>query len=310
MGKNLVDRKQQTAVLLKTQEERKQQALQKVFQAISELAENGQPLTFPNIAKVAGVSISYLYKWPQVKEYIQSLREQKAQQLHPTQPQDKEPGPHSLKTLHEVAKKRIQELEAELRDLKRQNEMLKGHVTEVYELRDECNRLRAQLHELTAPKPASKVVPLQLLPAHQPSRTQADKVSQEILETIERLGIKPGVRLLREIPKHSPELVRLSIAAFEQYRSKTRVDNPSGCLLKMIQDEAEPNLPQLLITPEESEFDHWYAEAIRTGFCLDVPKNHLSTVGAELQVKVKSPGFPGGYRPMPWREAKALMDDI
>ena len=308
MGKNLVDRKKQTAVLLKTQEDRKQQALEKVFQAIRELALCGQPLTFPKIAKVAGVSVSYLYKWPQVKEYIQSLREQKAQQLHPTQPQDKEPGPHSLKTLHEVAKKRIQELEAELRDLKRQNEMLKGHVTEVYELRDECNRLRAQLHELTAPKPTSKVVPLQLLSAHQSPKATTGNIPQDILETIERLGIKPGVRLLREIPKHSPELVRLSIAAFEQYRSKTAVDNPSGCLLKMIQDEAEPNVPHLSTTPEESEFDYWYAEAIRVGFCLDVPKNHLSIMSGELQVKVKDSRAPSGYINTGWRKAKEQME--
>lgn len=309
MAKNL-DRKKQTAVLLKTQEERKQQVLQKVFQAIHELSRAGEPLTFPNIAKVAAVSISYLYKWPQVKEYIQSLRDQKASQLHPAQLQDKEPGPHSLKTLHEVARNRIQELEAEIRKLKRENELLKGHVTEVYEISDECKRLREQLQELTAPKHASKVVPLQPPPVEPESWTQANNIPQDILETIKGLGIKPGVRLLREIPKHTPERVRLAITAFEKYRSKTFVDSPGGCLLTMIQDEAEANLPQQPTAPEESEFDCWYESATRTGFCLDIPKNHLSATSGELQVKVKSPGAPGGYHLMPWREALALMEQM
>lgn len=308
MSKKL-DRKKQTAVLLKTQEERKQQAQQKVFQAIRELSSMGKPLTFPNIAKVAGVSISYLYKWPQVKEYIQSLRDEKAQQLHPTKLQGKEPGPHSLKTLHEVARKRIQELEAQIHELRRQNELLRGHVAEVYELRDECNRLRQQLQELTASKSAIKVVPLQPPPTDPPPKTQVDNIPPDIIETIKGLGIKPGVRLLREISKHSPEQVRLAIAAFEQYRSKTAITNPGGCLLTMIQDSAKPNVPQQPTTPEDLEFDRWYAEAIRTGFCLDMPKNYLSVVSGELQVKVKSPGSPGGYRPMPWREAKALMKE-
>lgn len=299
------NRKQQTAVLLRTQEERKQQTLQKVFQAIRELSSTGKPLTFPNIAKVAGVSVSYLYKWPQVKEYIQSLRSEKAQQLQPLP--EKEPGPHSLKTLHEVARKRIQELEAQIQELRRQNELLRGHVAEVYECKDECNRLRQQLQELTAPKSATKVVPLQPPQKDLPPKTQADNIPLDILETIKGLGIKPGARLLREIPKHSPQQVRLAIAAFEQYRSQTAITNPGGCLLTMIQDEAKLNVPQQPTTSEESEFNRWYTEAIRTGFCLDIPKNYLSVVSGELQVKVKSPDSPGGYRPMPWREALALM---
>lgn len=125
---------------------------------------------------------------------------------------------------------------------------------------------------------------------------------------IAEMGVKLGVRLQREIKLHPLGKVKLAITAFEQYRSKAVVDNPGACLLTMIRDEAEPNVAQEPTTPEQNEFDCWYAEAIRVGFCLDIPKNHLGKVGNELQVKILASTEPGGYRPMPWREAKAMME--
>jgi len=52
------------------------------------------------------------------------------------------------------------------RALKRQNELYRGHVAEVFELRDEVARLREALRQLTEPRSNSKVVPL---PAAAPS---------------------------------------------------------------------------------------------------------------------------------------------
>ncbi|HCF29541.1 MAG TPA: transposase [Cyanobacteria bacterium UBA11049] len=302
------NREKQAAILYQAQQQRKQQKKEQVLKAVQQLQQDKQPLTFPNIAKVAGCSVSYLYKWSEITAYIHDLQSQETHQLHHLE--EKSPTPHSLKTLHEVSKQRIRELEVENRDLKRQNEKLRGHVAEIYELREECNRLRQQLQELTTPKSANKVVSLSSVKPEPQIKAQAADIPQDILESIKGLGVKPGVRLLREIRNHNPQKVRSAIAAFEQYRSKTAVDSPGGCLLKMIQDEAEPNVPQQPTAPEESEFDRWYVEAIRTGFCLDIPKNHLSIFSGELQVKVKSLDSPGGYRPIPWREAKALMEEI
>lgn len=302
------NREKQAAVLHHAQQQRKQQKKDSVLKAIQQLQKDNQPLTFPNIAKVAGCSVSYLYKWLEITAYIHDLQNQDSSQLH--QLKEKQPTPNSLKTLHEVSKQRIQELVAQNQDLKSQNEKLRGYVAEIFELREECNRLRQQLHEFTAPKSASKVVSLQPLKASTlQTKTQTGDIPPDILESIKKLGVKPGARLLREISNHSPQKVRSAIAAFEQYRSKKVVDSPGGCLLKMIQDEAEPNMLQQPTTPEESEFDRWYAEAIRIGFCLDEPKNYLSfSSNREYMVRVKSPISPGGYQSLPWREAKALME--
>jgi len=66
------------------------------------------------------------------------------------------------------------------------------------------------------------------------------------------------------------------------------VKEPCGlsitCLLQMIRDEAEPNVP--LEAPEMDEFDRWYTEAIVQGFCLDIPRRYLSTMGTQPLVKV------------------------
>jgi C1A family cysteine protease len=145
------DRTQQIAVLNRTQEQRKYQKQQKVFNAVRVLQEQGKSITFTEIAQIANVSVSYLYKWPEVKDYIQSLRNQQNNHLQPCS-EKQELGPHSLKTLHEVARKRISELEVQIQELKRQNALYRGHIAEIYELREENERLHTQLRELTSPK--------------------------------------------------------------------------------------------------------------------------------------------------------------
>jgi len=83
-----------------------------------------------------------------------------------------------------------------------------------------------------------------------------------------------------------------------------------GCLLQMIRDEAEPNVPLAAAVPERDEFDRWYAEAVVQGFCLNIPRRYLSTVGTEPLVKVVDKSCPERYRVMPWREARAYQKQL
>lgn len=301
------NREKQAAVLNRAQQQRKQQKKDSVLQAIQQLQKDRQPLTFPNIAQVAGCSVSYLYKWSEITAYIHDLQNQETDQLHHLE--EKQPTPHSLKTLHEVSKQRIQELLAKNWELKRQNEKLRGYVAHIYELREECNRLRQQLQELTTPKSANKVVSLPSVKPEPQIKAHTADIPQDILESIKGLGVKPGARLMREIRNHNPQKVRSAIAAFEQYRSKTVVDSPGGCLLKMIQDQAQPNIPHQPTTPQEDEFERWYQEAISIGLCQDLPKNYLSTQQGQIMVRVINENNPAGYELMPWRDAKALMEN-
>lgn len=302
-----LNREKQKAVLLQTQESRKKQSQQKVLEAVQKLQVEGKTITFPDVAKVAGVSVSYLYKWDNIKDYIQSLRDESKQQLHdlPSKDEAEVSRPCGHKTLHEVARKRIQALEAQIEELKQQNERYRGHVAKIYELREENERLRTQLRELTSPQPTGNVVPLMPVPKTLP--VPSGDISTEITQMIQAMGMKLGVRLRKEIEQHTPEKVKLSIKAFQQYRSNVVVENPGACLLTMIREEAELNIPHEPTTSSEDEFDCWYTEAIRRGFCLDVPKNHLSIISGELQVKVKDATASGRYVNMDWRKAQEMI---
>ena len=259
-------REKQAEVLRRTQAQRKEQKKEQVLKAIADIQKQKKPLTFKNIATVAGCSISYLYKWDEIKAYIHEMQQQKQTTLNPIEEDNKE-RPHSLKTLHEVAKQRIRDLEATIKDLKHQNEKLRGHVTEIYELRDENERLRTQLRELMSPVSSSKVIPIQVSKkkkqarrdglggqmrtspfSHEsspqeilPSPSEAKDSIDSIIETIKDMGIKVGTKLKQEIINREPEQIRQSIEAFKQYRDSHDVKSQEACLLSMIREEAEPN---------------------------------------------------------------------
>ena len=235
-------REKQAEVLRRTQAKRKEQKKEQVLKAIAEIRQQKKPLTFKNIATVAGCSISYLYKWDEIKAYIHELQQQKQTTLNPIEENTKH-QPHSLQTLHEVSKQRIRDLSVTIKDLKHQNEKLRGHVTEIYELRDENERLRTQLRELMSPASSSKVIPIQASTKKnaRPSSSEAKDSINSIIESIKGMGIKVGTKLKQEISKHQPKQVRLSIKAFEQYQDSHEVKSQEACLLSMIRTEAEPN---------------------------------------------------------------------
>lgn len=238
------NREKQADVLRRTQAQRKEQKKEQVLKAIRQLQQNEEPLTFSNIATVAGCSVSYLYKWPDITTYIHDLQNKYQTKLHSLE--EKPVQPHSLKTLHEVSKYRIRELEVQIKELKSQNEQLRGHVAEIFELREECERLRTQLRDWTSSKQSTKVVSLQL-PPKEIVNAKTDESFQGIVQLIEDMGMKVGRKLKEEIVRHETNNIKLSIEAFNQYRNKTSVDNLEGCLLSMIKKEAKPNVSEKTI---------------------------------------------------------------
>lgn len=235
-------REKQAEVLRRTQAQRREQKKEQVLKAISQTQKQKKPLTFKNIATVAGCSISYLYKWDEIKAYIHEMQQQKQTTLNSIE-EDNKDKPHSLKTLHEVAKQRIRDLEATIKTIKHQNEKLRGHVAEIYELRDENERLRTQLRELMSPVSSSKVIPIQASGKKNalPAPSEAKDSIDSIIESIKDIEIKVGTKLKQEITSREPEQIRQSIEAFKQYRDSHNVKSQEACLLSMIREEAEPN---------------------------------------------------------------------
>ncbi len=72
-------------ILRRTQAKRKEQKKEQVLKAIAEIRQQKKPLTFRNISTVAGCSISYLYKWDEIKAYIHELQHQKQTTINSVQ---------------------------------------------------------------------------------------------------------------------------------------------------------------------------------------------------------------------------------
>ena len=254
----MVNREKQAEVLRRTQAKRKEQKKEQVLKAIQKIQKHSKPLTFKNIATVAGCSVSYLYKWDDIKAYIHELQKKEETTLKSLEESDSKNRPHSLKTLHQVAKDKIRKLEKEIKELKHQNEVLRGHVAEIYEIRDENERLRNQLRELTSPNSSSKVVsittPIQEKKATSSPTITNNDTGESIIDSIKALGVKVSKKLREEIANRDLEKVKLSIEAFQQYRDNHDVKSQEACLLSMICDEAEPNTEsktQVNIKPQE-----------------------------------------------------------
>ena len=232
------NREKQTEALNKAQAKRKEIKREQVLKAIEVVIQQGAKLTFKNIADVAGCSVSYLYKWDDIKAYIHEVQKRQNTTLNELKEKEEKSGVYSLKTLHEVAKDRIRKLEAKIEELERQNKLLRGHIAEIHELRDENQRLHNQLKEHHYPTPNIKVVPI-----NKSTVTTTDKTSDEddLISTINALGIKLGKKLREEIEARDTEQVKLSIEAFEQYRASHDIKHQEACLLSMIRDEAQPN---------------------------------------------------------------------
>ncbi|NJM22630.1 MAG: transposase [Richelia sp. SM1_7_0] len=251
----MVNREKQASVLRRTQAIRKDIKKEQVLKAIQEIKKHSQPLTFKNIATLAGCSVSYLYKWDDIKTYIHELQKEIETTLNQIEEPEVKYQPHSLKTLHQVASYKIRQLEGEIRELKRQNEILRGHVAEIYEIKDENERLRTQLRELTISN--NKVIPIQtskIVSIKGEHKITNNDTPLEVIDYLQAMGIKVTKKLREEIKLRDIEKVKLSIEAYKQYRDSYEVKSPAACLLSMICDQAEPNIENKPDKPQPSIF--------------------------------------------------------
>lgn len=97
----------------------------------------------------------------------------------------------------------------------------------------------------------------------------------------------------------------MAIQAFRQYKETHEIQSFAGCLRRAIEEGWVPNQAAEPLTPEQDEFDQFYADAVDKGFLLDIPKNHLSVQGGEFVVKINRASVYGSWTPMPWHQAKA-----
>ncbi len=135
---------------------KKQEALFKTEKAIAKLVNEKHKITIRSVAREAGVSISYLYKYPELTYKIQKLREEQKYSLVQSDRNPKNASSEVIKLEQEKAEliQEVKELKAiigrdktgknTLEDLKTENRQL---VSENRQLKKELQHTKKNLQE-------------------------------------------------------------------------------------------------------------------------------------------------------------------
>ena len=243
-------RKNRIDTLKKTQESRKQDCLERVYKAIECLQKIGAKINFHTVAKEANLSVSYLYKYPELKQQVAQLRSQ--QSLMPLSLVAKPISSSHTKIVSRL-RERLHSLESVNQELRRKNEALAGQVYRVHYLQEQVERQEQTIEDLTT---RLKEAHAQISAAKVTSITQAKSLhvndliqehpkilgkNDNIQSQLDNLGIKVNSTLAKLIKVAPEEIVLKAIDALKEALAATKVRNASGFLVEAIRNTWIPN---------------------------------------------------------------------
>ena len=227
---------------------KRQEALEKVEQGIRQLIKEGKTLNFNTVAQAADVSKAFLYKEPEIKERIEQLRLQGTKKA----PELKQRASDASKdAIIRNLRERVKKLEAEVKDLRKQNEVAYGQILEV-------NSLRRQIEHF-------KTVDLDLGTVTRVTAKEALSTTEFDLQAkLKSLGVQLNTTIQRLIAERPEEVLQKAIESLAEARAKGRVDNPSGFFCKAVSDAWNPN-ENYEVALEQDIFNQWYPLAQKAG---------------------------------------------
>lgn len=101
---------------------------QRAEAAITLLLKEQRPINFKTVAETAGISTAWLYEHESIKERIMHLRSQQTPKAQIKIPPKEQASSATKDTMIAALRQRIQKLEQENRDLKRQVEVAYGLI--------------------------------------------------------------------------------------------------------------------------------------------------------------------------------------
>ena len=251
--------------LKQAQATRKQDSLNRVNEAISQLQKRHEKINFRTIASVANVSVSYLYKYPEIKQRIAEIRNEQSsmvrQELKPT-------VSTSQVKVQARLKERIKGLENENKELRRKNEALAGQVYRVHQLNELIERQQSTIEDLESrleecslnnPKLSSKITPI--------SQKRTKKLLEsrsQIDSELKTLNIRINSTLSKLIDNNPEEVVLNAISSLKEGLSNKTVRNKTGFLVKAIENQwiANDNFEDKV---EQNIFNEWFLLANSKG---------------------------------------------
>ncbi|MBL1178655.1 DUF6262 family protein [Pantanalinema sp. GBBB05] len=229
-------------------QKKRQEALEKVEQGIRKLLKEGRAINFNTLASAAGVSKAFLYKEAEIKERVELLRSQEAHK----KPQSKQSiSDASTNAIVRTLRDRIKKLEAEIRDLRKQNEAAYGQIIEINSLRQQVGRLQIENDRLRQQVPKDD------------NRGLRQQEAAGIESEVRSLGIELNTTIHRLIQSAPPEIVTEAIKTLREAVAENRVENRAGFLNKAIRDAWKPNENQEEVQHEL--FNKWFAWAKERG---------------------------------------------
>lgn len=120
--------KRNTDGLQRSAHQKAESTKQRAEEAIALLLRERRPITFKGVAEAAQVSTAWLYANKDIKERIIHLRSQQAPKAHIVIPAREQASNASKETMIAALQKRVKEQTAEIRELKRQLEVVYGQL--------------------------------------------------------------------------------------------------------------------------------------------------------------------------------------
>jgi hypothetical protein len=273
------------AALSHAAQEKKRFASEATDKAIRKLTSSNQPITIANVARLAGVSTSYIYKYPELKERIHSLNHQQRPVLSP-----KTASNNSQATIIYTLRSEIKRLNAVLLESKQPDtQKLLEHLKlenqkqaeQIQQLQSESEFLKQELELAQAPKVSisEKIVNFQ---KENKSAQILDYFPNEELQfELKFLGIKLNESLKKLVESSSQQQVKNALSVVKEALSTgTKVRSKVGLFRKALesgwvpsQSDEERETIQL-----ETTFSEWYNLAKASGLVIASQKTEQGII--------------------------------
>ena len=272
-------KEQRIAKLNAVQQQRKQECINRTEKAISKLLQNNERVSFGAIARIANVSVSYLYKYPELKERIQDIRDQQVKNARKlTRPQTA--SEKSKQVMIKQLRERINTLEWEKKELKKQTEKMTGELyqigikldlfdsvkQETIRQAEEIKKLKAELesskNELSVCQTKSLESNPKVTPINQKLNPLTDtQIDDNLKAKLSNLGIRLNSTLKKIISSSTQQKVNSAISAVEEYlATDKKVKSKAGLLRTAIEEGWTPNLTdeERQLTQVHDTFSEWF----------------------------------------------------
>jgi hypothetical protein len=121
--------KRNTNGLQRAAQQKAERTKQRAEETIARFIRERRPITFKGVAQAAQISTAWLYANEDIKERIIHLRSQQAPKAQMAVPAREQASNASKERMIAALQKRVKEQAAEIRELKRQLEVVYGQLT-------------------------------------------------------------------------------------------------------------------------------------------------------------------------------------